>query len=87
MAVGALVRNQTVAVTVALVWVLTVERRFGETLAAGALADWLPSALGSGLVHIGPGAPPAWAAAAALAAYVACFAALATRFVVSRDVT
>ncbi|MDQ6724876.1 MAG: hypothetical protein M3066_01675 [Actinomycetota bacterium] len=51
--------------------------------------DWIPAALGSALVHIGPGGRSAWTATAAggLGAYVVGLAAIGTRFVVSGDVT
>jgi len=83
---GALCRSQSVAVGVVLVWMLK-----GEDLLAGALgqwdiANWLPAALGEGLVQAGAGAPARWAAALALAAYVAGVAALGARLVTRRDV-
>ena len=83
---GALFRNQSAAVGVVLVWLLK-----GEDLLAGALGrwsvgDWLPAALGEGLVRAGAGAPARWAAALALAAYVAGVAALGARLVTRRDV-
>jgi ABC-2 type transport system permease protein len=83
---GALFRNQSAAVGVVLVWLLK-----GEDLLAGALGhwdigDWLPAALGEGLVRAGAGSPARWAAALALAAYVAGLAALVARLVTRRDV-
>lgn len=87
-AAGALVRNQTAAVGVVLVWLLK-----GEDLAAGALGTWvdvghwLPAALAEDLVRAGAGAPPAWAAALALLAYLAGLAAAGARSVARRDVT
>ena len=83
---GALFRNQSAAVGVVLVWLLK-----GEDLLAGALGqwgigDWLPAALGEGLVRAGAGTPARWAAALALAAYVALLAALGARLVARRDV-
>ena len=84
---GALFRNQSAAVGVVLVWLLK-----GEDLVAGALGnpsigDWLPAALGEGLVRAGAGTPARWAAALVLTAYVAAFAAIGARLVVRRDVT
>lgn len=84
---GALFPNQSAAVGVVLVWLLK-----GEDLLAGALGqwhigDWLPAALGEGLVRAGAGTPARWAAALTLAAYVAGLAALGARLVTRRDVT
>jgi hypothetical protein len=83
---GAMFRNQSAAVGVVLVWLLK-----GEDLLAGALGqwnvgDWLPAALGEGLVRAGAGSPARWAAALALAGYVAGMAALGARLVTRRDV-
>ena len=64
---GALFANLSAAVGVVLVWLLK-----GEELLAGALGqwwdigDWLPAALGEGLVRAGAGNPARWAAALAL---------------------
>lgn len=84
---GALFRNQTAAIGVVLVWLLK-----GEDLPAGAvghwpIGDWLPAALGEGLVRAGAGTPARWAAGLVLSAYVAVLAALGARVVVRRDVT
>lgn len=83
---GALFRNQSAAVGVVLVWLLK-----GEDLLAGAvgrwdIGDWLPAALGEGLVRAGAGAPARWAAALALAGYVAALAAVGARLVTRRYV-
>lgn len=83
---GAVFRNLSAAVGVVLVWLLK-----GEELLAGALGhwdigDWLPAALGEGLVRAGAGNPARWAAALALLAYVAALAALGARLVTRRDV-
>jgi ABC-2 type transport system permease protein len=87
-AAGALLRNQTAAVGVVLVWLLTGE----ELLAAGIgswvdVGHWLPGTLAGDLVRAGAGAPPAWAAALALLAYVGGLTAAGARSVARRDVT
>jgi ABC-2 type transport system permease protein len=84
---GALLHNQSAAIGVVLVWLLK-----GEDLLAGALGhwsigDWLPAALGEGLVRAGAGHPARWAAVLVLVAYVALFTAAGARVVVRRDVT
>ncbi|HVL04889.1 MAG TPA: ABC transporter permease [Acidimicrobiales bacterium] len=85
---GALFRNQTAAVGVVLVWLLK-----GEDLLAGALArwwsigDWLPFALGEGLVRAGAGTPARWAAALAFIGHLAGLAAVGAGVVARRDVT
>lgn len=86
-AVGALAQNQTAAVAAVLVWLLAVEGILASVLHSPAVLDWLPGALAAALVGAGAEGIPAWAAAAGLTAYVAGFSALASRFVVSRDVT
>jgi ABC-2 type transport system permease protein len=84
---GALFHNQSLAVGVVLVWLLK-----GEDLLAGAfghwsIGDWLPAALGEGLVRAGAGTPAPWAAALVLSGYLAAFAAAGAALVVRRDVT
>ena len=86
-AVASLLRNQTAAVSVVLVWILTAERLLGNVLGGASVVDWLPARLASALVQLGPGARPTVAVALGLAAWVGAFAAIGTRFVVRRDVT
>lgn len=87
-AAGALVGNQTAAVGVVLVWLLK-----GEDLVAGVIGmwvdvgHWLPAALAEDLAGAGAGAPPAWASALALLAYLAGLAGAGARSVARRDVT
>ena len=86
-AIGALLRNQTAAVAAVLVWLLALEGILANVLRSAAVLDWLPGALAAALVGAGPEGVPAWAAAVGMTAYVAGFSALASRYVVSRDVT
>ena len=86
--VGALLRNQTVAVNVALVWVTVVESillgfvpQIGRWLPGGAASALTatPTAAGTGLL-------PMWGGALLLAGYGLAFAASGTRSVLRRDV-
>ena len=85
--VGALLRNQTVAVTVALVWVLVVE---GVLVGfAPAVGRWLPGGAGSALTGVATakgGLLPMWGAALLLAGYGLVFAAAGTRLITRRDI-
>ena len=84
---GALIRNQSAAVGVVLVWLLKGEDLLALSFGRSEVGDWLPFALGEGLVRAGAGTPARWAAALALTAYLAAFAALGARLVAHRDVT
>ena len=86
--VGALLRNQTVAVTIALVWVLIVE---GVLVGfAPAVGGWLPGGAGSALTGVATangGLLPMWGAALLLAGYGLAFAAASTHLITRRDIT
>jgi ABC-2 type transport system permease protein len=87
--IGALVRNQTTAVTAVLVWLLAVEGIISVVLHDPAFVDWLPAAVGNALVQVGSdgsglGVP---AAAAVFVLYVAGFALAGTRLTLKRDIT
>ena len=84
--VAALLRNQTAAVTIVVVWLLKGEDLLAGVLLPSWIGDWLPVALGS-VLHAGAAGPSPWAAAASLTAYVVALAAVGARVVVSRDVT
>jgi ABC-2 type transport system permease protein len=84
---GALLPNQTAAVGVVLVWLLKGEDLLALAFGRSDLGDWLPFALGEGLVRAGAGTPARWAAALALTAYLTVLAALGARSVAGRDVT
>ena len=87
--IGALIRNQTTAAAVVLIWVLAVEGLIGDVVDDAAVVQWLPTAAGRALVHIGPSNDglPVLAGAGIFALYIAGFAAAATRLTVNRDIT
>ena len=86
-AVGAAVRNQTVAVLVPLVWFLLIESlipAYGLT----ALVPWLPGGATTALLggrHTG--ALPAWAALLVLLGYALALLAPGARAIARRDIT
>ena len=86
--IGAMVRNQTVAIAGAFVWVTVVEGLLVSF--APDFGRWLPggaaSAL-SGVATANGGLLPAWGAALVFTAYGLAFATAGTRFVLHRDIT
>jgi ABC-2 type transport system permease protein len=87
--IAALVRNQTAACAVVLVWILAVEGIIGQVFDGSAFVRWLPISVAHDIVHAGStGAGLSAAAAAAVfTAYVAAFAVAATGLTLQRDVT
>jgi len=86
--VGSLLRNQTVALAVALVWVMVVESLVVSFLPE--VGRWLPGgavAALTGVSTIEGGLLPMWAGALLFAAYGLAFAAAGTRLAVQRDIT
>ncbi len=86
--IGALVTNQTLAVTVTLVWVFIVEG--GLTTFASGVGRWFPSGAASAMSGVLPPSGttlPIWAAGLLFAGYGLVFAAAGTHFVVRRDIT
>jgi hypothetical protein len=84
---GALVPNQTVAVTSALVWVLIIEGFLVSF--APAIGRWLPGGAGSALTGVATtrgGLLPMWGAALLLAGYGLTFAAAGSRLIMRRDI-
>jgi ABC-2 type transport system permease protein len=86
---GALLANQTAAVTVGLVWLLAVEGLVVSITSTPTLHDWLPGgALGVIARGAGEGAhTPLWAAAGCAVAYTGALVAAGTRRLIDRDVT
>jgi hypothetical protein len=85
--VGSLIRNQTAAIAIALVWVMIVEGlvvallpEVGRWLPGGAVASITGAATADG------GMLPMWAGACVLAGYGLAFAAAGSRFVMRRDI-
>ena len=86
--VGALVRNQVLAVVIALAWMFVVEGLLSAL--APSVGKWTPGGAASGLHRNVAAAAhflPAWAGGLLLAGYAVVFAVLGTRLVLSRDVT
>ncbi|MFL6119478.1 hypothetical protein [Actinophytocola sp.] len=83
---SALVRNLTVAVVIALVWIVLVETTVANLISG--LGRWLPNRAGMGLNAMATnGVLPQWGGALVLAGYTAVFAAVALTTTVRRDVT
>ncbi|MCA1692380.1 MAG: ABC transporter permease [Actinobacteria bacterium] len=85
---GALIRNQVAAVTIALVWSFVLEGILVSFLPE--VGKWLPG--GAGTALSGGATPegdllPVWGAALILALYAVAMAGIGSRFVVRRDVT
>lgn len=87
--IGAILRNQTAAAAVVLIWLLAVEGVIGELLHDADFVQWLPAAAGRALVQVGPigDSLPVAAAAGIFALYVAGLAATAVRLTIDRDIT
>ena len=84
---GSLIRNQTAAVVVALVWVMVVEGLLVSFLPE--VGRWLPGGAVAALTGVtteNGGLLPMWAGALLFAAYGLAFAAAGTRFVMRRDI-
>jgi ABC-2 type transport system permease protein len=82
---GALVPNQTLAITVALVWSQIVEGLL--VVSAPGIGRWLPGGTAAALGGADHGGLlPVWAAALLFTAYGLAFSSLGTRFVLRRDV-
>lgn len=87
--VGALIRNQTAACTIVLVWLLAVEGVIGTLLHGGAMLHWLPVATAHAMVRSGsPGAGlSAPVAAGVFTIYLVTLAVAAVRLTIRRDIT
>lgn len=85
--IGALLTNQTLAITVTLIWTLLVEAMVAS-FAPGA-GRWFPGGTASAMSGVAPPSGtslPMWAAAIVFAAYGLAFAAAGSRFVLRRDI-
>ena len=85
--VGALVTNQTLAVTVTLIWMLVVESLVGSF--APGIGRWLPGGAAGAMSGAATYSNllPVGAAALLFAGYGLAFAAAGSRFVLRRDIT
>ena len=85
---GALIRNLTGAIAVALVWVALVETTVANLL--GDLGRWLPNRAGMAVDYMPTSAAPLlpqWGALTVLIGYTAAFVLIALNTTVRRDVT
>ena len=85
---GALLTNQTLAITVALTWTLLVESMFVNF--ASGVGRWLPGGAAgamSGVSTVNGGQLPMWAAAFVFAGYGLAFATAGSRLVLRRDIS
>jgi ABC-2 type transport system permease protein len=89
-AVGTIVRNQTAAITGALVWLLVVEEILPVVLRADGLRDWLLDGAATRLLHLpdpAAGAIPLWGAVLVLGAALVTFVSTAAARAVRDDIT
>jgi len=85
---GAILRNQTHAITIALVWMLVVEALLMST--APEIYRWLPGGASNAMTPAATlkgGMLPMWAGALLLAGYALAFATAGTRRIAHRDIT
>jgi ABC-2 type transport system permease protein len=84
-ALGTLIRNQVLAVAVALAWIGIVEHLF--IAIAPSIGRWLPAAAGQAIVRTPiDGLLPPLGGVAVLGAYTVVIGALGVRFAITRDV-
>jgi hypothetical protein len=86
--IGAMLTNQTLAVTATLIWVLLVEQMLAAF--SPGVARWFPGGAASamsGVRSVSGSALPLWAGALVFAGYGLVFSAAGTRFLRSRDIT
>jgi ABC-2 type transport system permease protein len=87
--IGAMLTNQTLAISVTLVWIFVVETML--TSFASSVGKWLPGAAANSMSGVAPPGDanylPAWAAALLYTAYGLAFAALGSRLLARRDIS
>jgi hypothetical protein len=87
--IGAMLTNQTLAITGMLVWVFVVETML--TSFASGFGRWFPGAAASSMSGVTPAGDanylPMWGAALLFIAYGLTFAALGSRLIVRRDIS
>jgi ABC-2 type transport system permease protein len=87
--IGALIRNQTAACSVVLIWLLAIEGVIGDVFHGQRFVQWLPVTAARAIVDGGTtaGSLPAPLAAVVFSGYVAVFAIAATCLTIRRDVS
>jgi ABC-2 type transport system permease protein len=87
--IGALVRNQTTAAAMVLVWLLAIEGLIGDLVHDADFVNWLPAAAGRAIVDASSGGDglPRAVAVAVFTLYVAAFAAASAWLTLRRDIT
>lgn len=87
--IGALIRNQTAACSVVLIWLLAVEGVIGDVFHDQRFVQWLPVTAARAIVDSGTtaGSLPAPLAAVVFCGYVVVFAVAAIRLTIQRDVS
>jgi hypothetical protein len=86
-AIGAAIRNQTVAVVVPLIWFGVIEQLL-PSYGLGRLMPWLPGGASAALSGARfPGVLPVWAALLVFLAYVAALLLPGARAISTRDIT
>jgi ABC-2 type transport system permease protein len=87
--IGALIRNQTAACSVVLIWLLAIEGVIGDVFHGQRFVQWLPVTAARAIVDGGTtaGSLPAPLAAVVFSGYVAVFAIAATYLTIRRDVS
>jgi ABC-2 type transport system permease protein len=87
--IGALLTNQTLAITATLVWIFVVETML--TSFASGVGKWFPGAAASAMSGVAPPGDahslPMWGAALLFTAYGLAFAGIGSRLIVRRDIS
>ena len=83
---GAVIRNQLAAVTIAIGWAFLIEGVVSLFLSPDTVR-WMPGFAAQAVISHGTELLPLWAAAGLLAAYATVGVLIATRFTLTRDIT